>query len=60
MSIGSISSSAVSSTTVDPHRGKSSAAAGGRTIADHVAEVDDQAPIRSTSSTLGTLVDTYL
>jgi hypothetical protein len=59
MSIGSISSSAVS-TAVDPQRGESAAAAADRTIADHVAEVDDQAPIRSTSVTLGTLIDTYL
>jgi hypothetical protein len=30
------------------------------TIADHVAAVDEQDPIRSTSTTRGTLVDTYL
>lgn len=30
------------------------------TIADHVAEADEQAPIRSANATQGTLVDTYL
>ena len=30
------------------------------TIADHVAAADEQEPIRSASTTLGTLVDTYL
>jgi hypothetical protein len=30
------------------------------TIADHVAAADEQEPIRSVSTTLGTLVDTYL
>ena len=30
------------------------------TIADHVAAVDAQGPIRSASTTLGTLLDTYL
>jgi len=30
------------------------------TIADHVAAADEQEPIRSASSTQGTLVDTYL
>jgi hypothetical protein len=29
-------------------------------IADHVAALDEQEPIRSTSTTRGTLVDTYL
>jgi hypothetical protein len=31
-----------------------------KTVADHVAEADPAAPIRSASSTQGTLVDTYL
>jgi hypothetical protein len=31
-----------------------------QTIADHVAAVDDHEPIRSASTTRGTLVDTYL
>jgi hypothetical protein len=30
------------------------------TIADHVAALDEQQPIRSVSTTLGTVVDTYL
>ncbi|GAA2508928.1 hypothetical protein [Winogradskya humida] len=30
------------------------------TVSDHVAAVDEQAPIRSVSTTQGTLVDTYL
>jgi hypothetical protein len=30
------------------------------TIADHVAALDEQEPIRSASTTLGTLLDTYL
>ena len=36
------------------------AAAAKATIADHVAAVDEQGPIRSASTTLGTLLDTYL
>lgn len=31
-----------------------------RSVADHVAAADDTEPIRSVSTTLGTLVDTYL
>ncbi|MDT4994292.1 MAG: hypothetical protein QOC94_3465 [Actinoplanes sp.] len=30
------------------------------TVADHVAAAEARGPIRSTSATLGTLVDTYL
>ncbi len=36
------------------------AVAAGRTVADHVAEADTKEPIRSASTTQGTLVDTYL
>jgi hypothetical protein len=60
MSIGSISSSTVSTTTVDPKRGEARAAPPEKTIAEHVEAVDDQEPIRSSSTTRGTLVDTYL
>jgi hypothetical protein len=37
-----------------------SAAAPPATVADHVAALDEQEPIRSVSATRGTLVDTYL
>jgi hypothetical protein len=30
------------------------------TVADHVAALDEQEPIRSVSATRGTMVDTYL
>jgi hypothetical protein len=66
MAIGSISSGTVS-TTVEKKRGESrpsaaeqKAAAEQKTVADHVAALDDQEPIRSASTTRGTLVDTYL
>ena len=59
MAIGSIRSSAVS-TSVDPKRGAPRPPVAERSIADHVAAVDDQEPIRSVSGTRGTLVDTYL
>ena len=64
MAIGSISSGTVS-TTVEKKRGESRPAAAEKkteqkTVADHVAALDDQEPIRSGSSTRGTLVDTYL
>jgi hypothetical protein len=63
MAIGSISSSTVS-TTVDPkRRDKKSTTVDPpehKTVADHVAALDDQEPIRSVSTTRGTLVDTYL
>jgi hypothetical protein len=58
MSIGSISSNTVS-TTIDK-RGESTAPAVAKTVADHVVAADDQEPIRSASTTLGTLIDTYL
>jgi len=63
MAIGSIGSGTVPtalSTTFDSKRGSAKAAPAEKSIADHVAEVDDLAPIRSVSTTRGTLVDTYL
>jgi hypothetical protein len=36
------------------------AGAGSASVADHVAAQDEQEPIRSVSTTQGTLVDTYL
>jgi hypothetical protein len=66
MSVGSISSSAVATAAYDAARvtGDAKAAAGTPTgvptIADHVAADDDGAPVRSYSTTQGTLVDTYL
>jgi hypothetical protein len=57
--ISSIGSSTVSA-AADARRGDAGAAAAERTIADHVAAADEQEPIRSASSTQGTLVDTYL
>jgi hypothetical protein len=65
MAIGSISSGTVS-TALDRKRPDQRTAepadtAGvSRTVADHVAAADDQEPIRSVSTTRGTLVDTYL
>jgi hypothetical protein len=64
MAIGSISSNAVSTGTADTRfagpKAREAAERPEPTIADHVAAVDDQAPIRSGSTTQGTLVDTYL
>jgi hypothetical protein len=72
MSIGSLSSSTVSTATLASNPASTSASAdaaaqsaktreaAGPTIADHVAAADGQEPIRSVSTTLGTLVDTYL
>ena len=65
MSLGSISSSTVSTAALDTARlGGQKAEAGknadGATIADHVAAADEHAPIRSLSTTQGTLLDTYL
>lgn len=66
MSLGSISSSTVSTAALDNARlgggmkAESGEKAGAATIADHVAAVDEQEPIRSLSATLGTLLDTYL
>ena len=60
MAIGSIGSSTVS-TTVDSKRGGGRPApVAAKTIADHVAALDDQQPIRSVSATRGTLIDTFL
>lgn len=66
MSLGSISASTVSSATLDTARlgggrkAESGTNAGAATIADHVAAADAQEPIRSLSTTRGTLLDTYL
>jgi hypothetical protein len=65
MSIGSLNSGTVSTATLASADGsaqaaKSRAAAETPTIADHVAAADEHEPIRSASTTLGTLVDTYL
>ncbi len=70
MSIGSLSPSTVSTATLGSAdssaraRETANPAAAGPTanptIADHVAAADEQEPIRSVSTTLGTLVDTYL
>jgi hypothetical protein len=61
MSIGSISASTVAS-AYDAMRPAEQAAprAEAPSIADHVAAADEETPIRSLSTTLGTLVDTYL
>jgi hypothetical protein len=64
MSLGSISSSTVAA-ALDTARQDAARLIGGKkaegvTIADHVAAADEQEPIRSVSTTLGTLVDTYL
>ena len=64
MSIGSLSSSTVSTATAASADSSAQTArsreTGDSTIADHVAAADEQEPIRSVSTTLGTLVDTYL
>jgi hypothetical protein len=62
MSLGSINSSTVSTATYDSKLAEQRAeqAAEKRSIADHVAAADDHEPIRSASTTQGTLVDTYL
>jgi uncharacterized membrane protein (DUF4010 family) len=64
MSIGSLSSSTVSTATLASADASAQAAksreAQDATIADHVAAADAEEPIRSVSTTLGTLVDTYL
>jgi len=65
MAIGSISSNTMSTGTAGTRLADSNAAAAQATaeqstIAEHVAAADGQEPIRSASSTLGTLVDTYL
>jgi hypothetical protein len=64
MSIGSLSSSTVSTATLASADSSAQAAKARETesptIADHVAAAEGQEPIRSVSTTLGTLVDTYL
>ena len=68
MAIGSISSGAVTTGRADPRRVGDAATSAAQdtatgdeaTIADHVASVDEQEPIRSASTTLGTMIDTYL
>jgi hypothetical protein len=63
MSIGSLSSSTVSTMTAasaDTAGQAAKAREAGPTIADHVAADAAQEPVRGVSTTLGTLVDTYL
>jgi len=62
MSIGSLSSGTISTAMLAQADGSSQAekAREESTIADHVAAADEHEPIRSASTTLGTLVDTYL
>ena len=64
MSIGSLSSSTVSTATLASADASANAAkareAGAPTIADHVAAAAEQEPTSVASATLGTLVDTYL
>jgi hypothetical protein len=68
MSVGSISSASVAAAAYDalkpagePDTARTAApATGSGTIADHVAAADDTEPIRSLSTTIGTLVDVYL
>jgi hypothetical protein len=59
--ISSVGSGNVSS-TLDPRArtAEGSAKPAEKSVADHVAEADAAAPIRSASTTQGTLVDTYL
>jgi len=64
MSVGSLSSSSLSTaylSSADTTAAQKAPEPGAEpTIADHVAALDEQEPIRSVSATLGTLVDTYL
>jgi hypothetical protein len=62
MSIGSLSSTTVSTGTLASADASAQAAKARETstIADHVAAADEHEPIRSVSTTQGTLVDTYL
>ena len=60
---GSISSGAVAGafeTAKPAGESRGAAVADPATIADHVAAADEHEPVRSFSSNLGTLVDTYL
>jgi hypothetical protein len=58
--IGSIGSGSVATATDRKRGGESTAPAADRTVADHVAGIDEQEPIRSVHPTRGTLVDTFL
>ena len=64
MSVGSLSSSMLSQAylgSADTAAARKSPEAGAdATVADHVAALDEQEPIRSVHATQGTLVDTYL
>ena len=64
MAIGSISSSTVAAAfdgaRIAAETADGAATADPPTIADHVASADEHEPVRSFSSSLGTLVDTYL
>ena len=68
MSIGSLSSTTVPTPAFAPADASAQSAkssgtsgtSGTSTIADHVAAADEHEPIRSGSTTQGTLVDTYL
>jgi hypothetical protein len=66
MSLGSISSSpSTVSAALETARQDAARLLGGKkaeaaTIADHVAAADHHEPIRSLSTTQGTLLDTYL
>jgi hypothetical protein len=62
--IGSIGSSSVS-TSLDKNavalpKKAEKAEKADKSVADHVAELDEQEPIRSAHATLGTMIDTYL
>ena len=64
MSIGSLSPSTVSTATPASADTAAQTAKARETetptIADHVKAADEREPVRSASTTLGTLVDTYL
>jgi hypothetical protein len=64
MPVGSISSNPLAAAAYGaatlPGERPAAPAGGSPSIADHVAAADDSEPIRSLSSTLGTMVDTYL
>ena len=61
-SIGSLSTSHLSSSSASPANTSGAPVKNDEatSIADHVAAADTQEPIRSASTTQGTLVDTYL
>ena len=64
MSIGSLSASTLSTTSLSSSDTAAQSAKARETesptIADHVAADGDREPVPSASTTLGTLVDTYL